>query len=97
MYNLEAKFLIFTGSIRENYNLQSSFFISDKRDEHFQKRIDYLSTCYKRILSILFSVVDAEKYKLVNYMVTNKMFYCDIKKINFDIITFSELRTIVGQ
>lgn len=97
IYNLEAKFLIFTGSIKENYNLQYSFFISDKRDEHFQKRIDYLSTCYKRILNILFSITDAEKYKLVNYMVTNKMFYCDIKKINFDIITFSEFKSIINQ
>lgn len=50
VWNIESKFLGKVGSIREYYNHQSSFFISDKKDEKFFRRIDYL---VKNLVTIL--------------------------------------------
>lgn len=95
LYNIETKYLTITGSIRENYNFQDTFFNKDKKDERFQRRIDYLSSNYHIVLNKLFSISDYSDYRIVNYMVTNKLLYCDVKKIKFNIITYSELEDII--
>ena len=38
------------------------------------------------------AISDGDTYLLKNYMVTNKVFVADIKKIDFEIITFDELK-----
>lgn len=96
LYNIETKYLIITGSIRENYNFQDSFFNKDKKDERFQRRIDYLNNNYHVVLNKMFSISDYSDYRIVNYMVTNKLLYCDVKKIKFKIITYSELEDILN-
>lgn len=90
VWNIESKFLGKVGSIREYYNHQDSFFNKDKKDEKFTRRITYLNSHIKQILS-LFGIEDSENYKVESYMVTNKVFTSDIKKIDFEIITFCEL------
>lgn len=92
VWNIESKFLGKVGSIREYYNHQDSFFNKDKKDEKFNRRITYLNSHIKQILS-LFGIENSENYKIESYMVTNKVFTSDIKKINFEIITFCELKS----
>ena len=96
LYNLESKYLAFTGSIREYFNQQDGFFNKDERDKKFQQRIDYLLKHKDRILNVLFKIENGNEFIIKNYMVTNKLFCCDVKKIDFEIITFSELRSILG-
>ena len=43
------------------------------------------------------AISDADTYLLKNYMVTNKVFVADIKKIDFEIITFDELKKLIGE
>lgn len=81
------------GSLREYYNHQYSFFISNKKDEKFARRISYLEDHLPCILKA-FGICNAEKYTIKNYMVTNKVFYADIKTVSFEIISFHELKRL---
>ena len=94
VWNLESKFLNKVGSIREYYNHQYSFFVSDKKDEKFSRRISYLESNTETILKTL-GISDCKNYKIRNYMITNKVFYADIKMVNFEIITFYELKKLL--
>ena len=94
IWNIESKFLGMVGSMKEYYNHQDSFFNRNKKDEKFSRRIEYLETHKNRILE-LFGIQDSDNYEVKNYMVTNKVFESDLKKIDFDIITFYELKQIV--
>lgn len=94
VWNLECKFLNLVGSLREYYNHQFSFFISNKKDQKFSKRINYLNEHLSMILKS-FGIDDGDKYAVRSYMVTNKVFYADIKTVDFEIITFHELKKIV--
>lgn len=96
VWNIESKFLGKVASIREYYNHQSSFFISDKKDERFSRRIDYLVKNLVVILKVM-KINDGDTYSLKNYMVTNKVFVADIKEIDFEIITFNELKKLIGE
>lgn len=96
VWNLESKFLIKVGSIKEYANHQDSFFISNKKDEKFARRIKYLSANIVDVLDAL-KIDDADKYTIKSYMVTNKVFTSIYKKIDFNIITFSELKTLLSQ
>jgi len=94
VWNIESKFLGKVGSIREYYNHQYSFFISDKKDEKFDRRIKYLKENLAVILQAM-KINDGDSYSLISFMVTNKVFVSDIKKIDFQIITFDELKSLV--
>lgn len=96
VWNLESKFLIKVGSIKEYANHQNSFFISNKKDEKFARRIVYLSANLVEILNAL-GIDDADHYTMKNFMVTNKVFSSFYKKIDFDILTFSELKSLLSQ
>lgn len=96
VWNIESKFLGKVGSIREYYNHQSSFFINDKKDEKFSRRINYLAKNLVVVLKAM-AISDGDTYLLKNYMVTNKVFVADIKKIDFEIITFDELKKLIGE
>lgn len=95
VWNLESKFLNKVGSLREYFNHQDSFFVSNKKDEKFLRRITYLDSHLVSILNAL-GINDSDRFQVKNYMVTNKVFYADIKKVDFDIITFYELKKLLA-
>lgn len=87
---IESKVLQKIGSIYEDQMQQKNFFFQNKYDVKFQRRIDYLTDNYRKVLKSLKN--DISEYQLVPYMVTNKLFVSKYKKINFPIITYSELQ-----
>lgn len=94
IWNIESKFLQKVGSIHEYVNHQKSFFLDDKKDEKFARRINYLNKNKPHILN-LFGIKNGDEYITKDYMVTNKVFSCDLKEINFEIITFDELKQML--
>ena len=68
-------------------------YISNKKGEKFARRISYLEDHLPCILKA-FDICNAEKYTIKNYMVTNKVFYADIKTVSFEIISFHELKRL---
>jgi len=86
---VEAKVLQKNGSIYEDQMQQKNFFVQKKYDERFQRRIDYLTNHYTKVLTSM--KLDTLEYRIVPYMVTNKLFVSRYKKINFPIITYHEL------
>ena len=95
IWNIESKFLGMVGSLKEYYNHQDSFFNKDKKDEKFANRILYLSKHKANILKSL-GLNECKEFSIKNFMVTNKVFYSDLKKIDFTIITFYELKKMLG-
>ena len=87
---IESKVLQKIGSVHEEQMQQKSFFLQGKYDEKFQRRIDYIDNNYKKVLASL--KLDIAEYRIVPYMVTNKLFVSKYKKISFPIITYSELQ-----
>lgn len=87
---VESKVLQKIGSIHEDQMQQKGFFVQGKYDKKFQRRIDYLNNNYKKVLSSM--KLDISEYRIIPYMVTNKLFVAKYKKINFPIITYSELQ-----
>ena len=69
---------------------------NDKKDEKFSRRINYLAKNLVVVLKAM-AISDGDTYLLKNYMVTNKVFVADIKKIDFEIITFDELKKLIGE
>ena len=64
------------------------------KDEKFSRRIKYLSENLETIL-ISLGLADVHNYIIRSFMVTNKVFSSQLKKIDFDIITFFELKEIL--
>lgn len=95
IWNIESKNLHKVGSVSEFSNQQKGFFLQNKYDEKFQRRIDYLKNHLKDLLRLLKIDDDFNKYTQKDYMVTNKVFTAVVKIIDFDIITFHELRRLV--
>ncbi|MET4561530.1 hypothetical protein ABIA69_002698 [Lysinibacillus parviboronicapiens] len=90
---IESKVLQKVGSIYEDQMQQKSFFFQHKDDEKFQRRIDYIVSNYSKVLVDL--GIPVEKYKIVPYMVTNKLFASRYKMIDFQIISYHELAKII--
>lgn len=90
IWNIECKFFQRVGSISEFAKHQNSFFKQDK-DVMFNKRINYLSENYKKILRS-FNISDKSEYKIESHMVTNKLFIPYVKTVSFSCITYSELK-----
>lgn len=93
---IESKVLQKVGSIFEDQMQQKSFFSQHRFDEKFQRRIDFMKENSERVLHS-FSYEDATGYSVVPYMVTNKLFLSRYKKLQFPIITYSELEDILLQ
>lgn len=87
---IESKVLNRVGSIFEMISQQKSFFINHKYDEKFQRRIDFMNSNYKKVLKS-FGFTDITGYKIVPYMVFNKVVVSRYKKVNFPIISIMEL------
>ena len=91
---IESKVLQKVGSIYEDQMQQKSFFYQGKYDEQFQKRIDYMTQNASKVLDSL--GIKKDQFTVVPYMVTNKLFASRYKKINFPIISYSELQTLLS-
>ena len=91
---VESKVLQKVGSIYEDQMQQKSFFYQGKYDEKFQKRIDYMTQNVSKVLDSL--GVKKDQFTVVPYMVTNKLFASRYKKIQFPIISYSELQTLLN-
>ncbi len=91
IFIIECKFLQPIGSIFEHSTQQKEFFLEEKFDEKFQKRIDYFKKVYISFFkNIGFDYVD-ENYKIKPFMVVNKVFDSYYKEVLFPIVTFDEL------
>lgn len=88
---VESKVLKKVGSFFEMYNQQRGFFLDHKEDEKFQRRIDYMKNNYKKILKAL-KFDSCNDYKIVPYMVMNKVMESRYKKVDFPIISIGELK-----
>lgn len=87
---IESKVFHKVGSIFEDLKLQESVFYQNKYDEKFQRRIAYIKNNLDKITKVF--KLQNSTYRIIPYMVTNKLFYSRYKALSFDIITFSELQ-----
>lgn len=94
LWIIESKVLQKVASIHEDQNQQRTFFFSHEDDQKFQRRIDFANGNLKKMLASF--CIDDAACKLIPYMVTNKLFGSRYKKIKFEIITYSELKGLLG-
>lgn len=94
LWIIESKVLQKVASIHEDQNQQKTFFFSHEDDQKFQRRIDYANENLNQILAS-FHIEDTF-CKLIPYMVTNKLFGSRYKRIQFEIIAYSELKGLLG-
>lgn len=92
---IESKVIQKVGSIYEDQMQQKSFFFQHKDDEKFQRRIDYILNNNSKVLDS-FGIQNSE-YKVIPYMVTNKLFLSRYKKVTFPIVAYDELKQILKQ
>ena len=92
---IESKVLQKVGSIYEDQMQQKSFFFQHKDDEKFQRRINYMTSNYKKVLADL--GLEDEVYTIIPYMVTNKLFVSRYKTIDFPIVSYDEFSRIIEQ
>ena len=92
---IESKVLQKVGSIYEDQMQQKSFFYQHKDDEKFQRRIDYMLNNSGKVLESL--GIEKSEFRVIPYMVTNKLFASRYKQISFPIITFSELKQLLSK
>ena len=93
LWIIESKVLRKVASIYEAQMQQKSFFMQHKDDEKFQRRIDYIGQNTSKVLSSL--DVAEHDYKIIEYMVTNKLFESRYKVISFPIVTLDEFKEII--
>lgn len=87
---IESKVLNRVGSFYEMFAQQRNFFLEHKYDEKFQRRIDFMNENYKSVLRS-YGFSDVTGYKVVPYMIFNKVMTSRYKKVNFPIISIKEL------
>ena len=87
---IESKVLNRVGSFYEMFAQQRNFFLEHKYDEKFQRRIDFMNENYKSVLKS-YGFSDVTGYKVVPYMIFNKVMTSRYKKVNFPIISIKEL------
>lgn len=94
IYLIECKVLQPIRSIFEHSLEQKRFFNTEKFDEKFQKRINYFTGVFKSYFENLGYPLGNDEYRIVSLMVVNKVFDSYFKKVDFNIITFDELKKI---
>ena len=87
---IESKFLSLVANFYEMFEQQKNFFKKGKYIEKFQRRIDYMNQNYKRILKS-FGFIDVTNYEVLSYMVFNKVIISRYRKIDFPLISITEL------
>lgn len=93
---LESKVLNKVGNFFEMYTQQRNFFLEHKYDEKFQKRIDFMNKNYKKVLKS-FGFIECTGYKVIPYMVFNKVISSRYKKLKFPLISIMELDEIIAK
>lgn len=91
---IECKVLMKTLTTFDTFTQQKRFFIEEKEDEKFQRRIDYLNNNIETVLEQL-GLSDTKEYKVLPYMCVNKVFMSRYKKISFPIVSFSEMVDLI--
>lgn len=91
---IECKVLMKTLTTFDTFTQQKRFFIEEKEDEKFQRRIDYLNNNIETVLEQL-GLTDTMEYKVLPYMCVNKVFMSRYKKISFPIVSFSEMVDLI--
>lgn len=87
---IESKVLNRVGSFYEMFAQQRNFFLEHKYDEKFQRRIEFMNENYKSVLKS-YGFTDVTDYKVVPYMIFNKVMTSRYKKVNFPMISIREL------
>lgn len=91
---IECKVIMLSTTLFDIYKQQKRFFLEHKEDEKFQRRIDYMQKNLSLVLEQL-GCQDSDRYKLLPYMCMNKVMISRVKKINFPIVSFQELTSII--
>ena len=91
---IESKVIKKVGSVFEDQMQQKGFFQQNKYDEKFQRRIDYFTGHMISILTAL-KIDDPSEFRVLSYMVVNKVFSSRYKEIKFPIISYHELERIL--
>lgn len=91
---IESKFLNKVGNFYEMFDQQRNFFKENKYIEKFQRRIDFMKDNYKKVLKS-FGFVDANGFKVLPYMVFNKVMISRYRKVEISLISISELDDII--
>lgn len=91
---IESKVLQKVGSVYEDQMQQKNFFIQNRYDEKFQRRINFFQDNCEKILCS-FQLDSCSGYSICPAMVTNKLFVSRYKKIGFPIYTFHEFEQIL--
>ena len=76
------------------FDQQRNFFKENKYIEKFQRRIDFMKDNYKKVLKS-FGFVDASGFKVLPYMVFNKVMISRYRKVEISLISISELDDII--
>lgn len=90
LWIIESKFLSLVGSFYEMFEQQRNFFKKGKYIEKFQRRIDFMNLNYKRVLKS-FGFYDVSNYKILYFMVFNKVIVSRYRNINIPLISITEL------
>lgn len=90
LWIIESKFLSLVGSFYEMFEQQRNFFKKGKYIEKFQRRIDFMNLNYKRVLKS-FGFYDVSNYKILYFMVFNKVIVSRYRNINIPLIPITEL------
>lgn len=91
---IESKVIKKVGSVFEDQMQQKGFFQQNKYDKKFQRRIDYFTVHMISILTAL-KIDDPSEFRVLSYMVVNKVFSSRYKQIKFPIISYHELEKIL--
>lgn len=95
IYLVECKVLRPIGSVFEHSNQQKRFFLEEKFDEKFQHRIDYFNTVSDEFFASQ-GFINTKGFKILPYMVVNKVFSSYYKHIEFPIVTYGELKQMLA-
>lgn len=96
VFIIECKFLQKISTVFEHSKEQHRFFFKEKFDEKFQKRIDYFSKVYRSYFENQGICIANDEYEITPYMVVNKVFVSYYKQVNFPIITYDEIKSIIN-
>ena len=91
---IECKVILKVTTFFDMYKQQKRFFLEEKEDEKFQRRIDYLNKHVSTIVEQL-GFTNSEEYKIKPYMCVNKVFVSRYKEISFPIVSYTEMEEII--
>ncbi len=88
---VECKVIEKVETFYEMYRQQKRFFVENKYDEKFQRRIDYMNDNCNEVICDL--NIESGKYTVKPFMCVNKVFASRYKDVNFPIRSYKEMVT----